>query len=349
MIKVLILQNVIPHYRKPVYNELSKYYDVTVLHSGKKSVEANDYYKEIVVPSRSIGPFILQSGIMNGVRKGQYDVVIAMADLHWVNNMILPFVLKKKRLLMWGHRYSNQPVIDKIKDIILMHSDGVILYTGSEISKMTSRGIPASKIFVAPNTMYIPNHSDGSGSFKNSFIFSGRAQKRKKVDLLIRAFSEIINVIPSFIKLNIVGAGRENDNLKILVRQLGMSDRIVFHGEITEHDRLKDLFHCAYAYVSPGPVGLGVLHSFAYGVPVVTDYTCWQGPEFDNLSDGENAILFGSYNELKEALIKLCSDETLPVRLGSNAYNFYTRERTIEKMVKGIANAIEGTTIKKEH
>ena len=46
MKKVLILQNYVPHYRKPVYNELGMKYDVTILHSGNKSVTENDCYKE---------------------------------------------------------------------------------------------------------------------------------------------------------------------------------------------------------------------------------------------------------------------------------------------------------------
>lgn len=342
LIKLLIIQNKILHYRKPVYNELSKYYDVTVLHSGNKSAGINDTYKEIIMPTLNIGSFIIQSGVFSSVLYGSYDVVIAMSDLHWINNMIVPFFSKKKRLLLWGHRYSNNCIIDKIKDIIMMAADGVILYSESEVTKMNERGILLSNIFVAPNTIYVPNHADGSTSPKDSFLFSGRAQKRKNVDVLIKAFAEVCDKIPKTIKINIVGSGTENEMLKVLARQLGLSDRVVFHGEITDHEILKDIFHRAYAYVSPGPVGLGVLHSFAYGVPVVTDYTCWQGPEFDNLADGENSILFGSYDEFKEVLVSLCKDETLSARLGNNAYNLYARERTIERMVEGFRQAIEG-------
>ena len=345
MIKLLILQNLVPHYRKPVYNELSKYYDVTVLHSGKKSVEENDYYKEIVVPSRSIGPFILQSGIMNGVRKGQYDVVIAMADLHWICNFIVHFFAKHVRFLYWGHRYSKYPFINILRDYFIRISDGVILYSEGEVKKMLSRGIPASKIFIAHNTMHVPNHSDGSGVPKDSFIFSGRAQKRKKIDVLIRAFKEVLGRIPDNTKINIIGAGDENDNLKNLTEHLGLSDRVIFRGEIADHAKLKHYFQKAYAYVSPGPVGLGVLHSFAYGVPVVTHYCEKHGPEFDNLVNGENALLYNTYEELKEILVSLCKDKELSKRLGQNSYKKYSEERNIHKMVASFRNAIENIRI----
>ena len=34
MKKVVIIQNIIPHYRIALYNELSKYYNIIVIHSG---------------------------------------------------------------------------------------------------------------------------------------------------------------------------------------------------------------------------------------------------------------------------------------------------------------------------
>lgn len=52
MKKVLILQNTILHYRKALYNELSKNYDVTILHSGKVSKNQDDYYNEIVCKNK---------------------------------------------------------------------------------------------------------------------------------------------------------------------------------------------------------------------------------------------------------------------------------------------------------
>jgi len=39
MKNILIIQNEIPHYRIALYNELSKAYNVTVLHSGKIQLE----------------------------------------------------------------------------------------------------------------------------------------------------------------------------------------------------------------------------------------------------------------------------------------------------------------------
>ena len=60
MKKLLIIQNTIMHYRKPVYNELSKIYNVTILHSGSVSIDKNDLYSEIITSVKQIGPFFFQ-------------------------------------------------------------------------------------------------------------------------------------------------------------------------------------------------------------------------------------------------------------------------------------------------
>jgi glycosyltransferase involved in cell wall biosynthesis len=344
MKRILILQNIIPPYRKPVYNGLSEYYDVTVIHSGKQSVQINDNFKEIIVSSKKIGPFIFQYDILSTVRHGDYDVVIAMFDLHWINNLLsIFFAGKRTRFLLWGHRYGNNRFINKIKDFFMLVSDGIILYSDSEISKMISSHIPLSKIFIASNTVYIPNHYDGSRSVKDSFLFSGRAQKRKKVDIFLKAFAEILDQIPEHITVNIIGSGNELDNLKILIAQLHLTDRVIFHGEILDDEQLKPFFLRAYAYVSPGPVGLAVLHSFAYGVPVVTNCNERHGPEFINLVNGENALLYNSYNELKDILINLVKNKSQSEMLGERAYRLYSQERTIDKMIYGFRLAMEST------
>lgn len=345
MMKVLIIQDDIRHYRKPVYNELSKCFDVTVLHGGSKSVSDDDMYAEILASVKRIGPFFWQSGVLRAVRKGDYDVVIVMFDIHWVANIMAVFLKKNTRFLYWGHRYSRNLLGNRMRDILMRISDGVVLYGDSEIDRMISRGMPESKVFVAPNTVHVSNHSDGSGARKDSLLFAGRAQERKRVDILIRAFSEIVSRIPDNIEINIVGSGTENDRLKSMARQLGVSSRVVFHGEILDNEKLKPLFQRAFAYVSPGPVGLGVLHSFAYGLPVVTHISERHGPEFDNVADNENSLVYSTYDGLKKILVDLCNDKTLTARLGKNAYQLYADHRSLDRMVQGFREAIENPNL----
>ncbi len=100
---ILICQNEIMAYRKPVYNGLAEEYEVTVLHSGQPSVDAGDLYQEIIVPQKRVGPFHLQRGVSMRKRMQQYDVVIAMFDLRWPSYLLPLFFKRRAKYILWGH------------------------------------------------------------------------------------------------------------------------------------------------------------------------------------------------------------------------------------------------------
>lgn len=344
MKKLLVLQNLIPPYRKPVYNGLARDYDVTVLHSGTPTVEPDDAYKEILVSVRRLGPFFIQNGVFRELSSGKYDAVIAMFDLRWPS-YILPVLKSRRRYgkwIFWGHRYSRRRAGNYIRDWLMKKADAILPYGREEIGEMIRRGVQADKIFVADNTIHVPNHRDCSGHTKSNLLFVGRLQKRKKIDLLIEAFARIREKIPENVHLEIVGDGEIRNFLHEKVRELSLKEKIVFHSREDQHDLLMEFFSRAYAYVSPGACGLGILHSFAYGVPVITHQNERHGPEFHNVKNGVNAIVYTDESDLGGALIEICNSPRLTATLGENAYNHYSKEKTLEIMLNGFKKAIEG-------
>lgn len=340
--KILIIQNQIPHYRVGFYNHLAEIYDVTVAHSGKENgTDRTVLFKEEYLKLTELGPFYFQKGIKKLLKSNKYDAYIMMFDIRWLSNIILLFSRRRKKIL-WGNRYSKNKTANFIRNLLMKRANAHILYSECEIHKMIKAGIPKGKIFIAYNTMLISN----SGLWndideRNNLLFVGRAQKRKRVDLLIKAFSEIKDRIPESTNINIIGEGNENKYLKELVNKLQLDNRIKFHGKITEEEVLKEFFHKAIAYVSPGPVGLGVLHSLAYGIPIITLREGKHGPEFSNIKNNVNGIICGNYNDLKNQLIKICNNRDLAENLGINAFNHYSKERTLNIMRQGFIDAIE--------
>ncbi len=343
MKNVLILQNNIFPYRKDLFNKLSDYYNITILHSGEVSKNENDKYTEIITKTIKAGPLYFQLGVRDELRKVNYDVIIAMFDIRWINNILALYVHKSMKFIYWGHRYSKYSIVNLLREKLLKKSDAVLLYSDKEIKRLIDAGILKNKIFVANNTIYVGNSKDFSTHPKNSFLFVGRAQKRKRVDILIKAFYNTLQRLPDNVTLDIVGSGKENEKLIKLVESLGLKKRIKFHGQITEEDDLIQYFKKAFAYVSPGPVGLGVLHSLAYGVPVVTNINGKHGPEFDNIVHNENGLTYSTNGELEKILISLAQEKSLSKKLGKNAYNYYSQKRKLEQMAQGFIDAIEST------
>ena len=348
MKKLLILQNLILPYRKPVYNGLALDYDVTVLHSGMLTVNSEDAYKEISIPARRIGPFFIQNGVFGEILNGKYDVIIAMFDLHWPA-YILPVFRNRKRCgrwIFWGHRYSRSPVVNYTRDWLMKKADAILLYGHEEIDRMIQRGISIHKIFIADNTIHVPNHHDYSNHAKSSFLFVGRLMERKKIEILINTFARIRSRIPENVKVEIVGDGECKDFLHQITRELSMEDRVIFHDRVDQHDLLAKLFARAYAYISPGHIGLGVVHSFAYGVPVVTinyqDRRAGEhAQEIECLKHGVNGLTYTNKDELANILMDLCNSPRLSSTLGRNAYEFYSKERTLDIMLNGFKQSIE--------
>lgn len=355
MKRVLILQNVIPWYRKAVYNGLAKDYDITVLHSGSPVVEADDGFREIVVDARSFGPFVLQQRVAGVLAEGAFDVVIAMMDPRWLAQ-VLPVVGRRKRnsrWIFWGPGYGRSGLANRLRDALAHRADALLLYSSANVAELVRRGTSQEKIFVAPNTLHVPDHGDRSGDPKSSLLFMGVFQKRKRLDLLIETFARVVRELPADTNLEIVGTTPSRSfgkfrielesaaALRQKVQALGLTERVIWHGDIWANQG--PFFARAYAYVSLGHVGLSALHSMAYGVPVITHGRESEHPvEFENLQHGVNALLYNTDAELEEAMLSICNTPGLRQELGANAYRHYATERPLELMLHGFRQAIDG-------
>lgn len=345
MKKILIIQNKILHYRKALYNELSKTYDVTVLHSGTISVINGDRYKEIITVSQKIGSFYIQHKVLSEVRK-DYDVIIAMFDLHWLNSFLVPVVkTRKAQFIWWGQWLTDKKVVDCLKIYLSNKKYKSIIYTHPEKDKLIKNGVKNENLFVANNTFDVGVRIKSfENNNKASILFVGSLDSRKQNDVLINAFNNILHKIPEYIQLTIIGDGAENAKLKSLVQALGIGDRVVFAGRIEKNLTLKKFYEKAIVSVSFGQAGLSVLQSLGYGVPFITKWNSISGGEKSNIIDGYNGFLCDDSQEaLEESLLKVINNNDLSKLMGENAYQYYSEKCTIQIMSTGFIKAIKST------
>lgn len=338
---VLILQNEIMEYRKPLYNGLAEHYEVVVLHSGQPSLQAGDRYSEVIAPKRQLWRFHLQpcSSISKLIK--DFDVVIAMFDLFWPCYLMPLLRRKRPRYVLWGHRYGSNMLSCIARDLLMSRADRLLMYGDEDLERMIARGIDASKIVIAWNTTHVPNHRNYSDAQKTSLLFVGRLQDRKRIDLVIEIFAQLQGRLSGQITLDIIGGGEIESKLKRIADNLDISHKVNFHGRIDDPEILADMFSRAYAYVSPGAVGLGVLHSLAYGVPVITLRDEHHGPEFYNLMHEHNALICEGEVDFGKAIFRICAEVSLAKRLSNNAYEYYIHERSLSRMLDGFKMVIE--------
>lgn len=350
MKKILIIQNKILHYRKALYNELSDYYEITVLHSGDISLNKKDRYKEVITKKIKFLFFDIQNSLFSEVRK-DYDVVIAMFDLHWIKNFIIPYIINRNTdFIWWGQWLTHKKFSNYLKIYFSNKNFKSILYTEYEKKRLVKAGVKGEKLFVANNTCdVVDRHECYKELNKNIILFVGSLDRRKELDVLINAFSKNCAVIPNSINLVIIGDGKEKDNLIKLIEKLSLEKRVFLKGKIISSIELVEYYKKALVNVSYGQAGLSVLQSFGYGVPFITKINAISGGEKTNIINGYNGYLCEDNEDSLGSLLRMLSnDQNLARKLGMNAYKYYTEKCTIRAMAKGFINAIESNLILKD-
>jgi glycosyltransferase involved in cell wall biosynthesis len=137
-------------------------------------------------------------------------------------------------------------------------------------------------------------------------------------------------------RLVLIGAGPEEAALRSAAEAGGYGGAVSFVGAEWREEQLAPWFLSARALVHPGPIGLGLLHSFAYGLPVVThDNPRHHGPEIHALSPGVNGLCFaeGDAGDLARALRVVLGDEARLAELSLAARRTTRLEYSFENMV----------------
>jgi len=108
---------------------------------------------------------------------------------------------------------------------------------------------------VAPMPVATEKFEPHGDHHENRFLFAGRLNEQKGLDHLLRAFAAMRRVA----MLDVVGEGHKETELKLLASQLGISDRVVWHGQLKQPDLVKK-YQAATAVIVPSvDEGLGLV------------------------------------------------------------------------------------------
>lgn len=340
MKKIVIIQNKVLHYRIPFYIFLAKKYNLTVMHSGKKCENGN--FSEIILKKKRIKNFHWQIELNKSINKIQPDVIIAIADIQWLSTFSLLLINKKAKFIWWGFDTGRSKFATAIKKYLIEKADACIFYNEFAKDSFQIKN-NKTKLYIANNTFDVGLRVKCfEYEEKDSFLFVGSFDKRKRIDLLIIAFSKLIDSSKE-LKLRLIGTGEDFDNIKQLINKLGVSKKVELLGRIESPALLKSYYQKAWASVSFGQAGLSILQSLGFGVPFISKINAISGGELSNVIDGYNGCLCDdSVSSLQAVMQRLLVNSDECLNLGRNAYNYYSQECTIENMVESFADAIEG-------
>jgi 2-polyprenyl-3-methyl-5-hydroxy-6-metoxy-1,4-benzoquinol methylase len=162
-----------------------------------------------------------------------------------------------------------------------------------------------------------------AGRLENEHVtlgFIGRLAPQKNLGTLLKAFATAETTLQRRLKLVIVGDGPEKSFLMHEAERLGLSGEIVFAGTVTSN-RKAELLNGFDIFVLPSlyegsPIAL--LEAMASGKAIISSDI----PSVRAIArHNEEAILVNPYDvdELKQAILLLCNDPNLRMRLGRKA------------------------------
>ena len=193
----------------------------------------------------------------------------------------------------------------------------------SHFTEKLIRGWTKSKIYIVPEGIeyerlqQLQSHTlltDAADIF-----IAVNFRKLKGLDILIEALATVIKSVPD-VKLYIAGAGEEENELKSLVRELGLQAHVKFLGFISNEVEKYHYYKTCKIVVVPSRWDVepfAPLDGAVFGKPTIASDAC----NSSVVVDGKTGFLFKSenINELASKIVKLLTDDKLREEMGKAA------------------------------
>jgi glycosyltransferase involved in cell wall biosynthesis len=329
--------------------EWEKYGRVDVLTSNFIGLDSFENVKGINIfrtkiffrKSRDAASFIsmlsfLVTGFITGFnlcKKNRYDIInthfaVPSGPLGYILGKIfkIPNVLSLHGGDIYDPSKKLSPhksfIFSRIVKFILNRADRIVAQSSNTRDNAVTYYKPNKEVKIIPLAFHPPEIGrkgrDSLGLDKGSFYFItiGRLVKRKSIDTVLNALSQI-NI--KRIKFLVMGDGPEMGFLVNLTNELGLNERVKFLGYVENEDKYPYLKNSDSFILTSMHEGFGIvfMESMFVGLPIVCSNN---GGQVDFLKDGENALLVdvGDVESCKKSMLRVYKEEKLRSKMCKN-------------------------------
>jgi glycosyltransferase involved in cell wall biosynthesis len=291
-----------------------------------------------------------QLGWREWLRRESLQAIILEPNPRYISNYLIMDWMRRHRRRVLGWCLGPAKAVSAVRPAMAAYYDSfdaLIAYSHSGAEAFYSLGIPAEKVFVAPNAvgsataerlLAVPDARVQARSAlglddRPVLLFVGRLQPRKRGDALLHAAAQ---AAPES-QVLIVGDGPDRERLEALAAGIFPAAR--FLGDL-RGDALGKCFLAADLFVMPGTGGLALQEALLYGVPAVAAVA--DGSQRDLIHPGENGWLLPPGHEagLATILEDALSNKSRLKDMGLAARRIVLQTATLEHMVEGFLAAL---------
>ena len=283
----------------------------------------------------------------------EYDIVHlqdlislqAVATTKYCKKYGIPYVLTTHGSMPWLNKNNGINMIFNrfFGKKMIMGASKVLMLNRTEAMQCKAMGVSEDKIEIVPNGIDLSDYENlpERGAFRRKYSirhdekvvsYIGRLHKSKGIDLLVKAFADVSKELDD-VKLVIVGPDDGcQPALEELIESLKVNDKVLFTGFVTNEEKMA-AFVDADVFATPNFLGFPVtfLEACACGTPIVTTN---KGDELDWIQNKVGYVVDYDKNQLRDAIIKILSDEGLRRRFGEEGRKLVIDEFEWNKIVK---------------
>jgi glycosyltransferase involved in cell wall biosynthesis len=270
----------------------------------------------------------------------QYAKKYGVPYILQAHGSVLPFFQKQRLKKIFDSFFGYR---------ILKDASKIIASTKIEAEQYKEMGVDEGKIEIVPNGIDLSEYENlpKRGDFRQQYsirddekliLYLGRIHKIKGIDLLVKAFADLINELDD-VRLVIVGPDDGFlSTLKRRIKDLKIDDKILLTGLLPEKDKLR-AYVDADVYVLPSvyeTFPVTVLEACACGTPVIVTDRCG----IANIINDNNVGYVVEYNkeQLQDAIFKILTNDELRRYLGGGGKTLvrekYSWDIVVEQLEK---------------
>jgi glycosyltransferase involved in cell wall biosynthesis len=375
MKKVVIIHNIISPHVEPLFKEIAKKYDLTVLYCAEReknrtwNKKPTGYkYKILKNVSIEIGgsdlfTYFINPEIITVLKKLGPDVIISCGwDLFAYQVAFFFAKLHRIKFILWSGSTVNETSwrrslsIPLVK-LIVWGSDAFIAYGTKAKEYLIKLGAKENKVYISYNTTDLTKFAHLCDKYKSQkesikenleisnkkvIFYYGQLIKRKGVDLLLQSYKEVVETF-SNVTLLLVGSGYLKNDLLTNIEQNNLRFAKVIDDPGDE--AICKYYAIADVFVLPSLEevwGLVVNEAMACGLPVIVSNRA--GSAHDLVKNNKNGYIINpNISDIKFAINRMLKSK-------KNFFSFSqeSSKRIVEfypnNTVNGVLHAIQSVS-----